>query len=70
MGSAALFLMRKLLSVSLAALACVSLSSCQTLARTLQVPGNMMQSVGRSAGLASHEADPSSAECSLEPKFD
>ncbi|MFT5882004.1 MAG: hypothetical protein ACI9FG_000501 [Crocinitomicaceae bacterium] len=55
----------------MAVTACISLSSCETLGRTMQVPGNLLHSVGRSAGLASHEdAAPSEFECALDPEFD
>ncbi len=38
----------------------------------MQLPGSMLQSVSRSAGLASHDdaALLSELECPLEPKFD
>ena len=51
--------------------ACVGLSSCQTLGRTMQVPGNLLESIGRSAGVVSYgDATASEIECDLEPEFD
>ncbi|MFC4991847.1 hypothetical protein [Rubritalea tangerina] len=52
--STAFFVMsRALLAIAMV----LSLASCQTIGRTMQVPGNMMQSIGRSAGLAACERD-------------
>ena len=55
----------------MAVAACIGLTSCQTLGRTMQIPGNLLQSVGRSAGLASHDdVARSELECALDPEFD
>ena len=49
--------MKKSILVFLAIAACFSLNSCQTLGRSMQVPGNLLKAVGRSAGVVANNQE-------------